>query len=97
MLNLHSPLDMHVHLRQGDMLGLVAPYTARDFAAAVVMPNLTPPVTSLAQVLDYRQAILRAASDSFTPLMTLFSGPTRGPSLWRRGRTSSGSSSIRRA
>jgi dihydroorotase len=72
MLNLHSPLDMHVHLRQGDMLGLVAPYTARDFAAAVVMPNLTPPVTSLAQVLDYRQAILRAASDSFTPLMTLF-------------------------
>jgi dihydroorotase len=72
MLNVHSPLDMHVHLRQGDMLNLVAPYTARDFAAAVVMPNLTPPVTSLAQVLDYRQAILRAAGESFTPLMTLF-------------------------
>lgn len=72
MLNVHSPLDMHVHLRQGDMLNLVAPYTARDFAAAVVMPNLTPPVTSLAQVLDYRQAILRAVGESFTPLMTLF-------------------------
>lgn len=72
MLSLHSPLDMHVHLRQGDMLGLVAPYTARDFAAAVVMPNLTPPVTSLSQVLEYRQAILEVAGDSFTPLMTLF-------------------------
>jgi dihydroorotase len=72
MLNVRSPLDMHVHLRQGDMLDLVAPYTARDFVAAVVMPNLIPPVTSLAQVLDYRQAILRATGESFTPLMTLF-------------------------
>lgn len=72
MLTLRSPLDMHVHLRQGDMLGLVAPYTARDFAAAVVMPNLTPPVTGLAQLLDYRQAILRVTGDSFAPLMTLF-------------------------
>ena len=75
MLILHSPMDMHVHLRQGEMLALVAPYTARDFAAAVVMPNLTPPVTSLAQVLDYRREILRAAGDSFVPLMTLFFRP----------------------
>jgi dihydroorotase len=72
MLNVRSPLDMHVHLRQGDMLELVAPYTARDFAAAVVMPNLSPPVTGLSQVLDYRQAILRVTGESFTPLMTLF-------------------------
>jgi len=72
MLILHSPMDMHVHLRQGDMLALVAPHTARDFAAAVVMPNLTPPVTSLAQVVDYRQEILRVTGESFTPLMTLF-------------------------
>jgi dihydroorotase len=68
-------MDMHVHLRQGDMLALVAPHTARDFAAAVVMPNLTPPVTSLAQVLDYRQEILRVAGESFIPLMTLFFRP----------------------
>ena len=72
MLTLHSPLDMHVHLRQGDMLSLVAPHTARSFAAAVVMPNLTPPVTTLEQVLDYRRAILAAAGHPFTPLMTLF-------------------------
>lgn len=72
MLILHSPLDMHVHLRQGDMLALVAPHTARDFAAAVVMPNLTPPVTSLPQVLAYREEILRVAGESFSPLMTLF-------------------------
>ena len=72
MLIVHSPMDMHVHLRQGEMLDLVAPYTARNFAAAVVMPNLTPPVDSLARVLDYRQEILRAAGEFFTPLMTLF-------------------------
>ena len=72
MLTLHSPLDMHVHLRQGDMLSLVAPHTARSFAAAVVMPNLTPPVTTTAQVLEYRQAIMQAAGQAFTPLMTLF-------------------------
>ena len=72
MLILHSPMDMHVHLRQDEMLALAAPHTARDFAAAVVMPNLTPPVTSLAQVLDYRQEILRVTGESLTPLMTLF-------------------------
>lgn len=72
MLTLHSPLDMHVHLRQGDMLALVAPHTARSFAAAVVMPNLTPPVTTTAQLREYRQAILEAAGQHFTPLMTLF-------------------------
>ena len=40
MLTLSSPLDMHVHLRQDAMLRFTAPYTARDFAAAVIMPNL---------------------------------------------------------
>lgn len=72
MLTLQSPMDMHVHLRQGDMLSVVAPWTARDFAAAVIMPNLTPPVTGLAQLLSYRDSVLRAAGESFQPLMTLF-------------------------
>ncbi len=72
MLILHSPLDMHVHLRQDDMLDLVAPYTARDFVAAVVMPNLTLPVTSLERVLAYRQVIEGVCGPQFTPLMTLF-------------------------
>lgn len=74
MLILHSPVDMHVHLRQGPMLSLVAPYTARDFAAAVAMPNLTTPVTDAEQVLSYRESILAAvAGHVFEPLMTLFS------------------------
>lgn len=72
MLTLSSPLDMHVHLRQGAMLRFTAPYTARDFAAAVIMPNLQPPVTTLEQLLGYRQAILHAAGHPFEPLMTLF-------------------------
>lgn len=75
MLTITHPLDMHTHLRQGDMLALVAPYTARDFAAAVVMPNLTPPVTSLEQVLSYRREILAAVEQPFEPLMTLFFRP----------------------
>ena len=72
MVTLRSPLDMHVHFRQGDMLSLVAPHTAKDFAAAVVMPNLTPPVTSLDQILDYRTSIIDAVHHPFMPLMTLF-------------------------
>jgi dihydroorotase len=73
MLTLHSPLDMHVHLRQGDMLGRVAPHTAKSFAAAVVMPNLIPPVTDTGRVLEYRDEILQAcAGHDFSPLMTLF-------------------------
>ncbi len=76
MLILHSPVDMHVHLRQGPMLSLVAPYTARDFAAAVAMPNLTTPVTDAEQVLSYRESILAAvAGHVFEPLMTLFFRP----------------------
>lgn len=72
MLILSSPLDMHVHLRQADMLHLVAPHTARNFAAAVIMPNLKPPVTTLDQLLTYREEILQAARHPFEPLMTLF-------------------------
>ncbi len=75
MLIVRSPMDMHVHLRQGEMLNLVAPFTARDFAAAVVMPNLSPPVFSLERVLDYRREILRATGELFAPLMTLFFRP----------------------
>ena len=44
ILELHSPLDMHLHLRDGDMLKLVAPLSSASFAGAVIMPNLVPPV-----------------------------------------------------
>jgi dihydroorotase len=46
-LTIRRPDDWHVHLRDGDMLAAVAPYTARQFARAIVMPNLSPPVTSV--------------------------------------------------
>ncbi len=68
-----TPLDMHLHLRQGAMLRDVAPVSATQFAGAVIMPNLVPPVTSLERVLSYREEIEEAVGEqAFTPLMTLF-------------------------
>lgn len=75
-IQLDSPLDMHLHLRDGEMLAQVAPLSARDFAGGVIMPNLVPPVTSVEQLEQYRAAILAAvAPHSFTPFMTLFFRP----------------------
>jgi dihydroorotase len=72
-LTLHSPLDMHLHLRQDAMLRAVAPLTAETFAGAVIMPNLVPPVDSLERLEWYRGEILAAAGrDDFEPYMTLF-------------------------
>ena len=74
-LTLRRPLDMHLHLRDGAMLQLVAPFTAELFAGAVIMPNLVPPVTSAAMLTGYRERILAACGDraaEFKPLMTLF-------------------------
>ncbi|MFW5883716.1 MAG: dihydroorotase [Verrucomicrobiota bacterium] len=70
---LNSPVDMHLHLRDGAMLQAVAPETARQFAGAVVMPNLKPPVDSLDKLLAYRERIMAAVGDAaFEPFMTLF-------------------------
>ncbi len=72
-LTLHSPLDMHLHLRDDDMLKLVAPLTAETFAGAVIMPNLVPPVDNLKRLLEYRERILRAQGEHvFEPYMMLF-------------------------
>ncbi len=74
-ITLQSPLDMHLHLRDGDMMKLVAPLSS-DFAGAVVMPNLVPPVTTVAALEAYRGRVLQAMqSCPFTPLMTLFFTP----------------------
>ncbi len=70
-LTLRRPDDWHVHLRDGAMLEAVAPYTARQFARAVVMPNLTTPITTAAMALAYRERIL-AAAPGFAPLMTCY-------------------------
>ena len=69
-ITIRRPDDWHVHLRDGDMLKTVAPYTARQFDRAIIMPNLVPPVTSVAGAAAYRDRIIAAAGPDFTPLMT---------------------------
>jgi len=71
-LTIRRPDDWHVHLRDGDMLKTVAPYTSRQFARAIIMPNLVPPVTTAAAASDYRDRIVEAASPDFIPLMTCY-------------------------
>lgn len=73
-LTLTRPDDWHIHVRNGDVLKTVLPYTARQFARAIIMPNLKPPVTTVAQALAYRDEILQAIPEGmdFTPLMTLY-------------------------
>ncbi|MCZ6912668.1 MAG: dihydroorotase [Proteobacteria bacterium] len=68
------PDDWHLHLRDDAMLASVLPYTCERFSRAVVMPNLSPPITTVAQAAEYRQRILQArpADSSFSPLMTLY-------------------------
>jgi dihydroorotase len=70
-LAIRRPDDWHVHLRDGDMLAAVAPYTARQFARAIVMPNLETPITTAAMAKAYRERIL-AAAPGFEPLMTCY-------------------------
>ncbi len=73
-LTLTRPDDWHVHVRNGAVLKTVLAYTARQFARAVIMPNLRPPITTVAQALAYREEILQAVPEGvdFTPLMTLY-------------------------
>ena len=73
-LTLTRPDDWHVHLRDGDALAAVVPHTAAQFARAIVMPNLKPPVTRTEQALAYRDRILAALPEGsdFQPLMTLY-------------------------
>ena len=73
-LTLTRPDDWHLHLRDGAAMAAVLPATARQFARAIVMPNLKPPVTSAAMAMAYRERILAALPPGadFTPLMTLY-------------------------
>jgi dihydroorotase len=73
-LTLTRPDDWHLHLRDGAALASVLPHTARQFARAIVMPNLKPPITNTAMAREYRQRILAARPDGsdFQPLMTLY-------------------------
>jgi dihydroorotase len=73
-LELRRPDDWHLHLRDGAALAAVLPHTAAQFARAIVMPNLRPPVTTTSAARDYRERILaaRPAGARFEPLMTLY-------------------------
>ena len=73
-LTLRRPDDWHIHLRDGAMMAAVVPYTARVFGRAIVMPNLSPPVMSVAAAAAYRERILAAVPEGcgFTPLMTCY-------------------------
>jgi dihydroorotase len=86
-LVIRRPDDWHVHLRDGDLLRSVASYTARQFARAIVMPNLAPPVTTVAQGLAYRDRILAALDPgaAFEPLMTCYLTDASDPDEIERG------------
>ena len=73
-ITLRRPDDLHLHLRDGELMRSVLPFTAARFARALVMPNLRPPVTTTEQALAYRQRILDALPTgmTFEPLMTLY-------------------------
>ncbi|MBX7526325.1 dihydroorotase [Qipengyuania vesicularis] len=73
-LTIRRPDDWHLHFRDGETMRAVVPHTARQFARAIVMPNLSPPVTTGALAAAYRERIVDAVPDGveFTPLMTAY-------------------------
>jgi dihydroorotase len=76
-MQLNAPLDMHLHLRDEEMLKNIAKSSAKTFCAALIMPNLVPPLSTREEVIAYKQRILSTIGDeSFTPYMTLFFKPS---------------------
>ncbi|RZM07912.1 MAG: dihydroorotase, partial [Sphingomonas sp.] len=85
-ITIRRPDDWHLHLRDGAMLDAVAPHSARQFARAIIMPNLTPPVTTIAAARAYRERILAAVGGAdFTPLMTCYLTDGTDPAEIERG------------
>ncbi|MBV7259565.1 dihydroorotase [Erythrobacter crassostreae] len=86
-LTIRRPDDWHLHFRDGDIMRGVVPYTARQFGRAIVMPNLTPPVTTANLAAEYRERIVAAvpAGVDFTPLMTCYLTDTTDPDDLARG------------
>ena len=75
-ITLNSPFDMHLHLRDDNMLKLVAPLSSLTFAGGIIMPNLVPPISTKNDVIQYKKRILDAiGNDDFKPFMTLFFKP----------------------
>ncbi len=84
-LTIRRPDDWHVHLRDGEMLRKVAPYTSRQFARAIVMPNLAPPIATVDAAAAYRDRIRQAAGAGFEPLMTCYLTDQTRPDELERG------------
>lgn len=86
-LIIHQPDDWHVHLRDDSMLACVVPYTTQHFARAIVMPNLSPPITQVAEAIAYRQRIRAAipAGSQFSPLMTCYLTDNTDPDELEKG------------
>ena len=86
-ITIRRPDDFHVHLRGGAMLEAVLPFTAAQFARGIIMPNLVPPVTTVAAAAAYRARILaaRAANSDFQPLMTCYLTDTTSPDEIEKG------------
>jgi dihydroorotase len=86
-ITIRRPDDWHVHLRDGAMLDHVAPFTARQFARAIVMPNLSPPVTTAEEGRAYRDRIVAAvpADMDFTPLIVAYLTDSTNPAELARG------------
>lgn len=87
-VTLRRPDDWHVHLREGQMLAACAVHTARQFARAIIMPNLVPPVTKVAEAVAYRDRIRAAvpADLRFEPLMTCYLTDGADPAELARGK-----------
>ena len=76
-MQLNAPLDMHLHLRDTQMLENIAKASAQTFSGAIIMPNLVPPVSTKEEVLAYKERIISAiGEETFTPYMTLFFKPS---------------------
>jgi dihydroorotase len=84
-LTIRRPDDWHVHLRDGEIMVRVAYYTARQFARAIVMPNLSPPVTLVAAARAYRERMVAATGPGFEPLMTAYLTDATDPAELVRG------------
>ena len=86
-ITLIQPDDWHLHLRQGELLETVAPYTSRHFGRAIVMPNLQPPVVTTEQAIAYRSEVDAASpkEHGFTPLMVLYMTEQTQPEDVKKG------------
>lgn len=86
-VTIRRPDDWHIHLRDGEMLRAVLPFTAGQFARGIIMPNLVPPVTTVEAAIGYRSRILaaRPAGSDFEPLMTCYLTDTTSPDEIEKG------------